>query len=350
MVFGRGEAMSNKNKSLGSFVKQWSRGGEITRWLADNDIDAVIVTGYNDLGLLRIINWCHGRRIPCFMFSDSNVHGDRASGPSRVLKNIYVPWVVRKLTGLMPCGTKGKAFYDRYGGASKPCFFMPHEPDYNRIAAVGPDDVAAKRAEYRLRDDRKYINFTARLAHVKRPDLLLASFADIAGERPEWDLLMVGGGELEADLKARVPEHLRERVIWAGFQDGIEKLAALYKASDVYCLPSSYEPWAVTVLEACACDLAMVVSDVVGAAAEVVIDGVNGRQFRSGDQASLTSALLDATDPANTERYKAASAEVLADWRRRGDPVDGVRRALEYVNLLPKRDDGASASAGEAAA
>ncbi len=334
VVFGKGEPMIGKN-SPGRALKQWSRGGEIIRWLKANAIDAVIITGYNDLGLLRIIRWCDKSDIPCFLFTDSNVHGDKATGLARVFKDRYVPYVLRKLTGLMPCGTMGQAFYDRYGGKAKPVFFMPHEPDYDAIESVTNEQIEAIRDEYKLDPMRRYINFTARLAQVKRPDLLIDAFVRIAEKRPEWDLLMVGGGPLEERLRASVPADLKERVVWVGFQDGIERLAALYRCSDVYVLPSSYEPWAVTVLEACACGMAMVSSDVVGAAAEVVIDGVNGRQFRSGDRESLVKALLDVTDPENTVRYKQASAQVLADWRERGDPVEGVRNALRHAGLLP---------------
>lgn len=340
VVFGRGEPMIGKN-SPARALKQWTRGGEIIDWLRTNDVDAVIITGYNDLGLLRIIRWCDKRSVPCFLFSDSNVHGDKATGLARVFKNWYVPYVLRRLTGLMPCGTKGQAFYDRYGGKRKPVFFMPHEPDYDAIASITDEQIRVMRDEYNLDPMRRYINFTARLARVKRPDLLIDAFARIADKRPEWDLLMVGGGPLEEELKASVPEGIRQRVHWVGFQDGIERLAALYRCSDVYVLPSSYEPWAVTVLEACACGMAMVSSDVVGAAAEVVVDGVNGRQFRSGDRDSLVEALLDVTDPENTVRYKQASAQVLADWRRRGDPVEGVRKALRHAGVLPPDTNGA---------
>ncbi len=334
VVFGKGERMIGKNSPKRA-PAQWARGGQIIRWLIDNKIDAVILTGYNDLGLFRIIRWCAKNRIPCFMFTDSNVHGDKATGLGRAFKNAYLPWVVKNLTGLMPCGTKGQAFYDRYGGKAKPTFFMPHEPDYAAIDAVSPEQAEAIRAEYTLDPMRRYINFTARLAQVKRPDLLIDAFTRIAKDRPEWDLLMVGGGPLEGQLRERVPGELHDRVHWVGFQDGIERLAALYKCSDVYVLPSDYEPWAVTVLEACACGLAMVSSDVVGAAAEVVIDGVNGRQFRAGSVDSLAGALMDATDPEKINAYKAASAKVLADWRERGDPVEGVRNALRYARLLP---------------
>ena len=331
VIFGTGEAMDGKNKGLAKF-KQWARGGEILRGTEGACIDALIVTGYNDLGLLRLIRNAHKTGLPCFMFTDSNVHGDRATGLARTIKDLYVPWIARQLTGLLPCGRRGVEYYERYGADRNRCFYMPHEPDYGAIEAVGEDRVDAMRAEYGLKRDRRYINFTARMAKVKRPEILIDAFARIAGDRPEWDLLMVGSGPLDDEMKARVPEALKGRVVWAGFQDGMERLAALYKASDIYCLPSDYEPWAATVIEACACGCAMVISDVVGAAPEVVENGVNGQQFRSGTTDSLTEALLDVT--ANADAYKAQSPRVSAEWRERGDPVKGVRDALRFAGVL----------------
>ena len=102
-------------------------------------------------------------------------------------------------------------------------------------------------------------------------------------------------------------------------------------------LPSDVEPWAVVINEAAAAGLASIASDVVGAAAELVRDGVNGRVFPAGDRSALIVALRDVTDPANADRMKAASALVLADWRRRADPVAGLRGALQSTGVLPQQ-------------
>jgi glycosyltransferase involved in cell wall biosynthesis len=98
-------------------------------------------------------------------------------------------------------------------------------------------------------------------------------------------------------------------------------------------VPSDYEPWGVVVTEAVAAGLAVAASDVVGAAADVVEDGVNGRIFRRGEAGHLTACLLDLTDPRNTDAAKAASRGVLARWRAEADPVEGLRRALASAGL-----------------
>jgi glycosyltransferase involved in cell wall biosynthesis len=85
--------------------------------------------------------------------------------------------------------------------------------------------------------------------------------------------------------------------------------------------------------EAAAAGLAIVSSTVPGAAAELVRDGVNGRVFPSGNLPALTTALADVTALDHIDAMKAASATVLADWRRRGDPVQGLRSALRLADV-----------------
>ena len=336
VVFGRGEYMTQKNKGLNAF-KQWGRGGAITRFLERHGVDLVVVTGYNDLGLLRTIRWCKGAGVPCFMFNDSNKYGDRATGPAKAFKKVYVPFVLKSLTGLMPCGRNGIDYYRPYGFPGSPAFYMPHEPDYAMIDDLSDEFVRDRRATHGLRDDLKYINYCARMVNVKRPDLLVDAFAKIAADRPDWGVCFVGGGDLLEQTQERVPVELRSRVVFTGFVDGARNVAALYKACEVHCLPSSYEPWAAVIPEAATAGLSIVSSHVVGAAAECVRDDVNGYLFQSGDADDLAAKLLRATDPANLERLRAGSGEVIRDWRTRGDPVDAVRRACEMTGVLEPR-------------
>lgn len=335
VVFGKGESSRGKNSGLGAW-REWKKAGEVIRWLQEHHVDLVITAGYSDPGLMRLISWCQRSGTPNYLFGDSNIYGDRARGVRRWIKRRYVGWAVSSVTGLLPCGQYGQRYFAQYGGDAKPNFFMPHEPDYARLFSVTAEQQAATAAKFGLRDDLKYFLYSGRLVDVKRVDTLIDAFARIADERPDWGLLIVGGGPLEAELKARVPRALERRVAWTGFINDADELARLYRCGHVFILPSSYEPWAVVVSEAAAAGLPIVASRVVGAAGELCREGVNGRQFTPGDVGELAAALLDVTS--SDERLAAlsrASLEVLDDWRRRGDPVQGVRLALADSGLLP---------------
>ena len=335
--FGRGESSADQPKAKYA-LREWRKGGRIIRWMKEQNVRLAVVFGYNDAARLRIIRWCNRNGVPVFVFGDSNVRGDHARGLKGFAKRQVVSRVIRACTGVMPCGTMGQAFFEKYGARREQVYFFPYEPDYVLVAQVDAASIAQAQGRFGLNPARRRIVYSGRLVPIKRVDLLIDAFISIAAERPEWDLLIIGDGPERAALQARVADALKSRVTWAGFIDDAKTVATLYRASDVLVLPSDFEPWAVVINEAAAAGLAIVASDVVGAAAELVRDGVNGHVFPAGDAAALRAALLDVTREDRIDAMKGASAGVLADWRRRGDPIAGLRRALENSGVLPRSD------------
>lgn len=332
VLFGKGEASSEQDKPRHA-LKEWKRGGRIIAWLKANDIRFVVMMGYNDAGRMRIIRWCRRQGVPCFLFGDSNIHGDAATGLKAAIKKLIVGRIVRSCAGIFACGTLGKAYFARYGARDDRMFFFPYEPDYDLVQDLPSETIERVKRRFTLADDRRRIVYSGRLIEVKRVDLLIEAFVAIAPLRPQWDLVIVGDGSLRQALRDRVPPELTPRVIWAGFVDDQETVSAIYRASDVLVHPSDFEPWALVINEAAAAGLAIVSSAVVGAAAELVREDVNGRIFPAGDLRRLTECLLDVTQVETVARMKAASPSVLAEWRRRGDPVEGLRAALRVSGV-----------------
>ncbi len=331
-IFGPGEAAKGRSHPK-RFLREWKRGGRIIKWLEAEKPDVVSVIGFADAARVRVLGYLHRNNIPHYIFGDSNVHGDLATGAARVFKTYFLKRMIARATGVICCAQFGDQYFRRYGSRPEATFYVPQEPDYDEIASVGADEVEAEREKFGLVENRRRIVFMGRLVPVKRVDLLIDAFARIADDRPDWDVVIVGSGPLEDELRERIPDGLRDRFIWTGFIDEQRRVSAIYKACDVLCLPSTYEPWALVINEAAACGVAMVSSDVVGAAVELVRDGINGYQFKTGYVDALTEALGRATDADAIDRLKAGSGEVLADWRLTTDPVDGYRKALIHAGL-----------------
>ena len=311
----------------------WRKSRRIIAYLREHRIKALVLHGYNHLIAIQLIRYCNRHGIGVFMRSDSNIRGDRPrSAPQAWLKRRLVGWVVRHCDGVMPMGQLGQAYFEKYGADLKRCFWVPYEPNYDYYGSVDAQALEAFRAEHGLSADRRHLLFSGRLIPVKRVDLLIDAFARIAEERPEWDLVIAGDGPLREALEQRVPEPLRQRVRWLGFCD-MEPMVRAYHAADVLVLPSDYEPWGVVLNEAMAAGLAVVASDVVGAAYDMVSDRVNGRLFTSGDVTEFAEALRDVTDPERHDAYRRAVPDVLAEWRRRADPVEGIRKALASLGI-----------------
>ncbi len=264
------------------------------------------------------------------MLADSNILGDKNSFIKALIKMLVVSRVVSRCSAILPCGSLGAQYFKKYGARSEQIFFVPVEPDYSLIEKILPEVTKSLAIEFQLETGRHRLIYSGRLVAIKRVDLLIDAFVQMAEQRPEWDLLIVGGGPLEAALKLRVPKWLQQRVIWTGFISSQDRMSAFYRLADVLVLPSDYEPWALVVNEAVYAGLALVCSDVVGAAAELLHHGENGRFFSAGDITSLVDGLLNVTDKANLSRYSKASPQILDSWRKKADPVDNLRRALDF--------------------
>jgi len=320
--------------SLGAQLREWRRGGKVIERLAAINAQALILAGYNDLGRLRVLRWCRRRGIPVLLRADSNLADEhRNSALKRLIKRAYVGLVSRRVTSILAVGPLGVAYWKHYGVPAEKIHVASYEPDYALLEQLPEADVAAVAQQYGIDRARRRFVFSGRFARMKRVDLLLHAFSRVAGERPDWDLLLVGDGELRSELETITPPELKHRVLWTGFLSNQRDVSLLYKLCDVLVLSSEYEPWAVVVNEAAAGGLALVCSDVVGAASALLRPGINGVSFPRGDVDALTRALLEVSDPANTDRYRANSPEVLKEWRRDADPVEGVRQALRQAGV-----------------
>jgi len=316
--------------------QDWATGGRIVQWLKPRRLGAVIVLGYSDATRFRVLRWCLGRRIPTMVWGDSNILLDRATGLRRFLKRRFLPRLLGRCDAWLPCGTLGREYFLKYGAKPERTFFFPNEPDYSKIRDLTPQQLADARQRFGLKEGRRRIVFSGRLVGLKQVDQGIDAFSMIAAERPEWDFVIVGDGELREPLEARVPPHLRDRVIFTGFIGDGAVIGAIYRSSDVLVLPSSYDAWALVVNEAAAAGMAIVTSHVVGASAELVREGINGYTFPSGDVNAFADRLRKVTDPARIAGMKAASPVILDEWCRKADPVRGLRQALASCGVLER--------------
>jgi glycosyltransferase involved in cell wall biosynthesis len=180
----------------------------------------------------------------------------------------------------------------------------------------------ALRRELGLPEEAVVIGTVGRLAEVKRQDLLLEAFAQLAGEFANLRLLLVGEGP-EREALESLAERLgvREKVVFAGYQANPERFLA---AMDLFALTSRHEALPLSLLEAWASGLP-VASSAVGGIPKVVEDGVTGLLFPSGKQAELVHCLRRLlTDATLRARLSAAGkSQVQAQYSL-------VRMARDY--------------------
>jgi len=149
----------------------------------------------------------------------------------------------------------------------------------------------------------------------KGMDVLVDALDILVPERPDLRLLIAGRGDEEAFVAA-LPEDVSACVQLLGQVSEHDK-ARLLRSVDVYCAPNTgQESFGIILLEAMAARTAIVASD-IDAFRRVLAGGRAGRQFATGDAASLAATLADVLDaPMLRTQLIAAGDEAVApfDW------------------------------------
>lgn len=187
------------------------------------------------------------------------------------------------------------AIYQPYLLASTRVAVIPNCVDTERFK---PDAVlrAGARAALGLPEDALVIGAVARLSEQKRPMALLELFRSLRQRYPNLYLLMAGSGPLEASLKETVRQAgLAPFVVFTGFVAAIE---TVLPALDLHILMSRNEGFGIATVEAMACGVPVVATDVPGSA-DILRDSQGGMLVPAHDieaTAAIVAGLLDEPD------------------------------------------------------
>jgi glycosyltransferase involved in cell wall biosynthesis len=188
-----------------------------------------------------------------------------------------------------------------------------------------PADKELAKEDAGLEPARRYLVHVARHHPVKDQATLLRGFALAAPDLPGVDLLMVGDGPLRGELENLAAElRVPERVKFLGIRGDIPELM---RAADAFTLTSVSEAASLTLLEAMASGLPVVVTD-VGGNPEIVRHEREGLLFARGDAPGCAAAIR------RLFRDPELAAGLGAAGRRRAAGRYQLGRTVEqYYNL-----------------
>jgi glycosyltransferase involved in cell wall biosynthesis len=138
----------------------------------------------------------------------------------------------------------------------------------------------------------RIVLFLGRIHPKKGCDLLIRAFARVAAHDPSLRLVMAGPDECawQAELQQLAQElAVNERVVWTGPLYGDLKWGAM-RAADVFALPSHTENFGITVAEAMACGLPVLISKEVNIWCEIESDGAG---LAAADDQEGAASLLE---------------------------------------------------------
>ena len=222
------------------------------------------------------------------------------------------------------------------------------DPDRVHVIHNGIDPEIYRRrpfddalARYGIDPKRPYAFFNGRITRQKGLPLLLAATLElearhqvvIAASSPDTPEIAAEVNELVARVRAAGRD-----LVWIDHFISREDLIALHTGATVFVCPSIYEPFGLVILEAMACETAVVASR-VGGIPEIVVEGETGYlvDYDANDTDTFTTnlasrigALLDGPERARTMGL--AGRQRVLD--RFGWPAVAKKTADLYESLI----------------
>lgn len=239
--------------------------------------------------------------------------GDQHSGEAG-----DIAWTLDRTDVLVVDCEPAASAAQRFGFPRERMFQLPWGVDLDEI------DSGLRRTHRRLRREFGWedaVVVVSARAHepIYGVDVVIDGFAAAAALRPDLRLLVIGSGSLTPKLiDQAATTGLADRIQFIGSLAHSELLARL-AAADVYVSASHVDGSSVTLLEAMACSLPAIVSDIPGNR-EWVEPSASGMWFADGDAPSLAAALVTLADSSTCDRARMgargrAIVADRADWR-----------------------------------
>jgi len=205
--------------------------------------------------------------------------------------------------------------YQKYLGLSDKLVTINNGVDINKIAIASSHE----KSKFGYSDDDKLIIMVARFTDQKDQDTVIKALTLL----PEsYKLLLIGDGKRKEELeKLASALQLLERINFLGIRSDVYPL---YKMSDIAVLSSHWEGFGLAAVEAMACGIPIVASNVDGLAQVVENAGI---LFDAGDSNQLAEIIMFLEN--DKEKYK----NVVQKSVERAKKYDIMRMVNKHVKL-----------------
>jgi glycosyltransferase involved in cell wall biosynthesis len=248
----------------------------------------MIIAGYNDRFLGTALMWALFTGTPFWFWSDTNLLDVLRAGRFRTLirKALLAPLFARA-SRLLHVGTRNRDYWlwllgrraqAKFSHLPYPALLQLHEPERREA----PDGGGLR------------LLYLGRLAPIKAIDNLIRGVALARAKCPGLTLRVIGAGSEEQRLKAMATDLNLGSIVEFPGALASDQVHEAYAEADLFVLPSHIEPWAVVVNEALAAGVPVMCPYWVGAAADLVIDGMTGYVLASNDPHEIAAGILRA--------------------------------------------------------
>lgn len=235
--------------------------------------DLIVITGWSNKNWLTFAKEARAKNVKTCVVVDNNLR----FSPRQILGALYFRLFLRRHFNFAFCpGFLSRKLMLFFGMDSDKVIngnYGAHTAIYNH------DPAKTKENEFVV---------VGQLIQRKGILELLSAYEDFVSCGGDWKLRIIGSGDLREHVQQI--SNKSDKIIFEDFlqpKDVAERL----KSAKVLILPSRLEHWGTVVCEAAACGASLLLSSNVGSVPDLLLPGVNGTTFRSGDANDLCLAM-----------------------------------------------------------
>lgn len=197
----------------------------------------------------------------------------------------FTAWLIRRMDGVVATSRKTAAYLQ------VPNTVVMHGIDTARFSPA--EDVAAAKKALGFDPHVHIAGCFGRIRHQKGTDLFVEAMLQTLPQHPDWIGIVAGRTTAE---HAGFEKGLREKIAAAGLSDRIrfvgehKDIERWYQILSLYVAPQRWEGFGLTPLEAMACGVPVVATD-VGAFSEMIVEGETGAVIEKDSLPAISQAV-----------------------------------------------------------
>jgi glycosyltransferase involved in cell wall biosynthesis len=299
---------------------------EYLNYVGPNKVDAIfpLTTDFTNKIIEKDTNiiWLHGIKNwynLCIIFiakifnkkvfirDEANHFSKKRSFLNKIFNYFFYKFIDNFIDVYLAIGSQNKKYYLDHNIENKKIVIVPYTVDNNFFN---------KKNKFKNNKKLTYI-FAAKLIKKKGANILLEAI-NILNHNKKFnynsEFLIIGDGYMKYSLHDYAKINNLKNVKFIPFQNQ-KKLSEFYQKSDVFIIPSLFEPWGLTVNEAMAAENAIISSSAVASAYDLVSNNVNGYRFKNGDSKDLANKILKIfKNRKKIKKYQSNSLKIVSKW------------------------------------
>lgn len=183
--------------------------------------------------------------------------------------------------------------------------------------------------------DGPVVGIVARLSDVKGHIYLIEAMKEVLERIPHAQLLLVGEGKMKEELIKRTRNLGIDRNVI--FIPSVNDTKEVLSVMDLFVMPSLKEGLGLALMEAMACGICVMGSD-VGGIRSLIQDGFNGRLVKPADSKGIASAIIELLQDEHLRESLGRQAQIFIkqNFSQEKMIIETERLYLECLNLNAK--------------